>query len=135
MDDPADAPAPVSGLQRRLAPTSSDRVRGALAGALLVPVSLVAYLPALHAGFVWDDDDYVTANQTLRSLDGLRRIWGQAGAVPQYYPLSFTSLWVNYQLWAQPRGGTPQPGHRPGAAGRDDADGQRIAGSPAAQPG
>ena len=37
-------------------------------------LTLLAYLPALGNGFVWDDDDYVTANPTLRSLAGLARI-------------------------------------------------------------
>jgi len=67
----------------------------ALALALLV---VAAYLPALHAGFIWDDDAYVTANATLRTLDGLRRIWLEPGAVPQYYPLTFTSLWLDHHL-------------------------------------
>lgn len=52
----------------------------------------------LDNGFVWDDDDYVTANPTLRSADGLRRIWLEPGAVPQYYPLTFTTLWIDYQI-------------------------------------
>jgi Tfp pilus assembly protein PilF len=59
---------------------------------------LLAYLPALGNGYVWDDDDYVTANATLRSLAGLARIWLEPGSVPQYYPLTFTSLWLNYQI-------------------------------------
>ena len=67
-----------------------------LALALLV---VAAYLPALRAGFIWDDDAYVTANATLRTFDGLRRIWLEPGAVPQYYPLTFTSLWLDYRLW------------------------------------
>ena len=70
-----------------------------LGAGLLIALTLAAYAPALEAGFVWDDDDYVTANQTLRSLDGLRRIWMEPGAVPQYYPLTFTSLWLDYRLW------------------------------------
>lgn len=61
-------------------------------------LTLVAYLPALGNGFIWDDDDYVTANPTLRSLGGLWRIWFEPGAVPQYYPLTFTSLWIDYHL-------------------------------------
>jgi len=79
-------------------------VRASWSAAVLVPalgvvlLTLVAYLPALTNGFVWDDDDYVTANATLRSLAGLGRIWLEPGAVPQYYPLTFTSLWLNYQI-------------------------------------
>lgn len=64
----------------------------------LFVLTLLAYLPALGNGFVWDDDDYVTANPTLRSLAGLARIWLEPGAVPQYYPLTFTTLWLNYQI-------------------------------------
>jgi hypothetical protein len=36
-----------------------------LALALLV-LTLAAYLPALQCGFIWDDDDYVNQNMTLR---------------------------------------------------------------------
>ena len=51
-----------------------------------------AYWPALHAGFIWDDDSYVTENAMLRSLEGLRRLWLERGAVPQYYPLTHTTF-------------------------------------------
>jgi Flp pilus assembly protein TadD len=74
------------------------------AGALVL-LTLVTYRPALDAGFVWDDDDYVTANEALRTRTGLRRIWTELGVVPQYYPLTFTSLWIDYQAWGlEPRG-------------------------------
>jgi protein O-mannosyl-transferase len=66
---------------------------------LLAAATVLAYLPALSAGFVWDDDSHVTDNPTLRSLAGLRRIWTEPGATPQYYPLTHTSFWVEYRLW------------------------------------
>jgi len=69
------------------------------AGLLLVVMTVAAYAPVLHAGFIWDDDAYVTANPTLRNLDGLRRIWLEPGSIPQYYPLTFTSFWIEYHLW------------------------------------
>ncbi len=62
-------------------------------------MTLVAYLPALQGGFVWDDDDYVVNNLLLHSLKGLSQIWFAPGTTPQYYPLSFTSFWVDYHLW------------------------------------
>jgi len=43
-----------------------------LPGALLVAAVLVAYAPAMEAGYVWDDDAHVTANETLRSANGAR---------------------------------------------------------------
>ncbi|MCI0540210.1 MAG: tetratricopeptide repeat protein [Verrucomicrobiales bacterium] len=66
---------------------------------LIVILTFVAYAPAMRCGFIWDDDDYVTGNVTLRSLEGLRRIWFEPGAVHQYYPIVYSSFWVEYQLW------------------------------------
>ena len=70
-----------------------------LLGALFVALVLVVYLPALGGGFSWDDDAYVTNNVTLRSMHGLSQIWGRLTATPQYYPLVFTSFWLEYHLW------------------------------------
>ncbi len=73
--------------------------------ALLAGVTLLCYVPALWNGYIWDDDNYVTANVTLRSLEGLRRIWLEPRSIPQYYPLVHTSFWLEYQLWGlQPMG-------------------------------
>jgi len=65
----------------------------------LVAMLLLAYQPALRAGFIWDDDAYVTDNPTLRSAAGLRQIWLEPGATPQYYPLVFTTFWIEHRLW------------------------------------
>jgi protein O-mannosyl-transferase len=67
--------------------------------AVLILIILAAYIPALAGGFIWDDDSYVTGNVTLQNIDGLRRIWAEPGAVPQYYPLAFTTFWIEYHLW------------------------------------
>jgi tetratricopeptide (TPR) repeat protein len=69
-----------------------------LGGALIVLLTLVAYLPAMHGGFIWNDDSYVTENHTLRSLTGLGKIWTRPEATEQYYPLVFTSFWAEYHL-------------------------------------
>ncbi len=60
---------------------------------------LFVYAPSLSSSFIWDDDDYVTENSTLRSLGGLQRIWIEPSATPQYYPLVFTTFWVEQHLW------------------------------------
>jgi len=73
--------------------------RGRLKGLLLVVAVLFAYQPLWHAGFIWDDDDYVVNNIMLRSLKGLWLIWTEPGATPQYYPVVFTAFWVDYHLW------------------------------------
>src|SRR5208283_4875990 len=66
---------------------------------LLVVMTILAYQPVWHAGFIWDDNDYVTNNLTLRSLNGLLLIWFEPGATAQYYPLTFTTFWLEYHLW------------------------------------
>ncbi|MBI5724063.1 MAG: glycosyltransferase family 39 protein [Planctomycetes bacterium] len=70
-----------------------------LMGGLLAAVTVAAYLPAMGCGFIWDDDDYVTANTTLRDLDGLKRIWTQPDSLPQWYPAVHTTFWVEHHLW------------------------------------
>ncbi len=64
----------------------------------LFALVVIGYLPALRAHWIWDDDYYVTNNATLRSADGLRRIWFEIGAVPQYYPLVHTTFWVEHHF-------------------------------------
>jgi tetratricopeptide (TPR) repeat protein len=48
---------------------------------------------------VWDDDDYVVENPMLRSAEGLQRIWTDTAATPQFYPLTHTTFWIEYQMW------------------------------------
>ena len=70
-----------------------------LPGLLLVVLVLVSYAPTYQAGYIVDDENYVTENQTLRDRAGLWHIWSELGATPQYYPLVYTSFWLEYQLW------------------------------------
>lgn len=67
------------------------------AGFLLV-LALLAYLPALNGGFLWDDDAHVT-KAALRSLPGLARIWTDLGATQQYYPVLHSAFWAEHRLW------------------------------------
>ena len=76
----------------------SANFRNLRGGLLIFGATLLAYLPALHGGFLWDDDGHVT-RADLRSLDGLRRIWFEVGATQQYYPLLHTAFWVEHRLW------------------------------------
>src|SRR5262245_16727791 len=65
---------------------------------LLVAAMLVAYLPAMHGSFIWDDNAHVT-RPDLRSLHGLLRIWLELGATQQYYPLLHSAFWFEHRLW------------------------------------
>ncbi|MBI2825870.1 MAG: tetratricopeptide repeat protein [Planctomycetia bacterium] len=77
-----------------------------VAAGALVLMTLVAYLPALSAKIDgYDDMMYIGDNVTLRTLDGLRLMWFAPGSLPQYYPLTFTTFWIEYHLWGlQPAG-------------------------------
>ena len=74
------------------------RSRHWLLPATLVGATILAYLPAFRAGFIWDDDSYLTRNPLMVTLAGLKRIW-IPGNTPQYYPAVFTSFWVEHHLW------------------------------------
>lgn len=94
--------------QRNTADSSADlgakRRRLWLGVIAIVLITLIAYLPAINGGFIWDDDDYVTNNDLLRSGAGLVQLW-EPGQTHQYYPAVFTTFWVEYQLWElNPRG-------------------------------
>src|SRR6266498_4782067 len=64
---------------------------------ILAAVTILAYQPAWHGGLLWDDDQCVTPRE-LRSLDGLRRIWLVPRAAGQYYPLLYSSYWLQQRL-------------------------------------
>jgi protein O-mannosyl-transferase len=72
---------------------------GSLAfGGVLLAAVVAAYLPALRGGFLWDDDAHVT-KPALRSLHGLFRIWFEAGATQQYYPVLHSAFWLEHRIW------------------------------------
>ncbi len=70
-----------------------------LPGLLLVVAVIFAYQPAWNAGFIWDDDDYVTQNPLLTAPDGLWRIWFSTDSPSQYFPLVYTTFRLEHALW------------------------------------
>lgn len=71
-----------------------------LGALLLLLITMLAYAPAMRAGFIWDDDSYLynTEPEVIKAPNGLERIWTTA-ATPQWYPLVFTTYWFEYRLW------------------------------------
>jgi len=57
------------------------------------------YFPALGAGFVWDDDKYVTENPLLTEPDGWKQIWFSAHTQSQYFPLVYSTFRLEHALW------------------------------------
>jgi Flp pilus assembly protein TadD len=66
--------------------------------ALIAAVTILAYLPTLRNGFVWDDDAFLTDNKIIKAPDGLRLFW--LTKEPQdYWPMTSTTLWCEWRLW------------------------------------
>jgi protein O-mannosyl-transferase len=78
--------------------TVPRHARAAGAAALLA-LTLIVYIPVIRTGgFIWDDPQYIAGNPLLRTAAGLGAIWIHPSASPQYYPLVFTTFWVEYHL-------------------------------------
>ncbi len=69
-----------------------------LKAGLMVLITVAAYLPALRAGFVFDDGTLILRNRMLKAPDGLYRFWFTTEA-SDYYPLSWTLLWSEWHWW------------------------------------
>ncbi len=71
-----------------------------MAGAAgLLLIAMIAYVPVFSAGFIWDDFQYIAENPVVQDPAGLGRIWSDLRANPQYYPLTFSTFWIEHQLW------------------------------------
>lgn len=88
MNNPRNAGSPI--LDSRFAPF--------MWGAVLALATFVVYLPVFNAGYIWDDDTGLTENPLIRSLSGLRDIWFSTKPY-DYFPLTFTSFWLEWRLW------------------------------------
>lgn len=76
---------------------------------VLLALVALAYVPVFNAGYIWDDNDLLTDNQLIRSWSGLAVLWFDPTVrgrfYPDYYPMTYTSFALEYQLWgAHPLG-------------------------------
>jgi Tfp pilus assembly protein PilF len=71
-------------------------------------ITLLIYIPAMTASYIWDDDQEITNNQSLRSWAGLMDAWkGEKNSGADYFPLKTTMLFVEFQTfkgWDEWRG-------------------------------
>jgi len=65
--------------------------------AILAAVSLLVYIPAMRAGFVWDDDSMLTENIIVQN-DGLYQSWFTTKQ-GNYWPTTWTSYWLEHKFW------------------------------------
>src|SRR5947199_8730272 len=66
---------------------------------VLAAVIILAFQPALHGGFLWDDDDYIVNNELLTAPDGWQRIWFSLDSPSQYFPLTYSTFRIEHALW------------------------------------
>jgi len=91
-----------------------QRVSLIVAGTVLIALAVVvAYMPAIEAGYIWDDNWLLYENPCMRAPDGLQYFWYPRSPdetpgrynVPDYFPITYTSLWVEWRLWGdKPKG-------------------------------
>jgi len=77
----------------------SPRGRALIFAAVLAAVTILAYRPAWHGGFLWDDDDYVVNNELLTAPHGWQRIWFSLDSPSQYFPLTYSTFRIEHALW------------------------------------
>lgn len=66
---------------------------------ILILLVFYMYFPVIKADYIWDDGAYVVNNINLQNTQGLKRIWLEPKTSPQYYPLVFSSFWIERQLF------------------------------------
>ncbi len=81
-----------------IAAKKQTEVPAGWAALLLVVAALLAYLPALRGGFIFDDNVFLTGNPLIHAPDGLYRFWFSREAA-DYWPVTSSSLWVEWRLW------------------------------------
>lgn len=101
---PADSPPPTSDTLRVTLPSQATPQERWLWRGLLAVLVLLAYVPSFSTEFIWDDNRHAGMT-SLRNFDGLVAIWTkvglEAGGTPQYYPLTHTTFWLEYQVFGR----------------------------------
>jgi tetratricopeptide (TPR) repeat protein len=70
-----------------------------LQAAVIIVSTMVIYWPALHGGWLWDDNVDITENLTTKGARGLWNIWFEPGTQPDYYPIKASVQWAQWHLW------------------------------------
>src|SRR4029450_800848 len=79
----------------------SPRGRALIFAVVLAAVTIFAYRPAWHGGFLWDDDAYIINNELLTAPDGWQRIWFSLDSPSQYFPFTYSTFRMEHALWGQ----------------------------------
>src|SRR5512132_1431514 len=77
----------------------SPRGRAWIFAVVLAAVTIFAYRPTWHGGFLWDDDAYLINNELLTAPDGWQRIWFSLDSPSQYFPFTYSTFRIEHALW------------------------------------
>jgi tetratricopeptide (TPR) repeat protein len=66
--------------------------------AAIAAIAVLAYIPAMQGGFLWDDYSFLKDNWLIQAPDGLQRFWFTTQA-EDYFPLTSSTLWAERRLW------------------------------------
>lgn len=69
-----------------------------LAGLAIIAACFIAYSPSIRGGWLWDDEVLVYGNKLILADDGVGKFWFSTQS-PDYFPLTYTNLWLEYRLW------------------------------------
>lgn len=87
----------IAGKVTSILPLPSKFNRDWLWAIVLIGAVVVTYSPVGWASYLWDDDQYLTANPNMIGLHGLIQIWTTAAA--DISPLTLTTFWIEHALW------------------------------------
>src|SRR5271170_784038 len=80
-------------------PEAKSLWRSTLPALGLAALCLAAYWPLLQAGYIWDDNVWLTDNPLVQHWNGLWYIWFAPLTSTQYYPLVYTAFLLQFKLW------------------------------------
>jgi tetratricopeptide (TPR) repeat protein len=92
--DPALAKTPAAAEQRR---------RDLLLGAVLVALVLLTFSSGFRGAYIWDDTLYLTHSHAVQRWDGLTQIWLNPRATADYYPVTYSLLWLEHKCFGVDR--------------------------------
>ncbi|MCJ7543030.1 MAG: tetratricopeptide repeat protein [Phycisphaerae bacterium] len=76
-----------------------------LRAAVIFLAAMFVYIPAMQSRWIWDDNLLITQYVVMQRPDGLRIFWfpwtdaDLGDTVPDYYPITWSTLWLEWRLW------------------------------------
>jgi tetratricopeptide (TPR) repeat protein len=72
--------------------------RDLLPGLLLLVLTVIVFLPALTAQFIWDDYAAIVNNPLITEPGGLHLFWWST-IPPDYFPMTSSLFWIEWRIW------------------------------------